>query len=134
MMNSIRLRSFRNKMQIYNFCKIRVNSIENMRYPEIGDEVILNSNIEKNGLKPNLIVKIIGMDLTDDKYTYRINVTKDHTCWFSKYDIILNDPNSCIPKPNEPDSNDCCGSNCPDCVWLKYWERLHDYERRIKLT
>lgn len=113
-------------------CQSMTNKNRLGRHPEIGDEVVLNALEEKNGLKPNVIVKVIDMDLKDEKYTYRIQLTPDRTCWFSKYDVLLKDINAPIPKPSEPASNACCGSNCPDCVWLKYWERLQEYETRIK--
>lgn len=32
-------------------------------------------------------------------------------------------------KPRYPDPDDCCGSNCLDCVYVMYEKDLEDYEK-----
>lgn len=33
------------------------------------------------------------------------------------------------PKPAEPDSQDCCGNGCKDCVWVDYSTALEEWQR-----
>ena len=34
--------------------------------------------------------------------------------------------------PQPPDDSACCGNGCQDCVWIRYWDELQDYERKQK--
>ena len=33
-----------------------------------------------------------------------------------------------LTKPEEPIPEDCCGNDCPNCVWIEFWEELDAYE------
>lgn len=106
-----------------------------IRSPYKGDKVILNKKYisEKNGLLPNQIVTIIDIDKRDENYYYRVNLLESHyTAWFAKSDLILYDPLAIRPKPIAPENNQCCGSECQDCVWIQYWEDMNEWEAQQK--
>ncbi len=102
-----------------------------IRRPLLGDYVILSNGIEeKNGLYKDQIVKVISYDKNDIKMCYRVSLPSSHySAWFAESDLNLSNPNAPIPKPEPPESNECCGSECPDCVWITYWETLQEWER-----
>ena len=34
--------------------------------------------------------------------------------------------------PREPQMEECCGNDCPNCVWIQYASKLADYEEAMK--
>jgi hypothetical protein len=102
-----------------------------IRKPYKGDQVILanHSLLEKNGLSQHQIAIVISIDRNDLKNYYRVSLPDSfYTAWFAHDDLKLLDPNALIPKPNQPQNNECCGSECPDCVWIQYWEEMNEWE------
>lgn len=84
---------------------------------------------EKNGLFQHQIATIIAIDRKDMSHHYRVSLPDSlYTAWFAHDDLKLFDPNASIPKPNQPQHNECCGSECPDCVWIQYWEEMNEWE------
>ncbi|GMI21035.1 hypothetical protein TeGR_g761 [Tetraparma gracilis] len=77
---------------------------------------------------------LIQIDKNDERSHYRVALStapRADSCWLPARSLRLSDPNQPIPRPKEPENEECCGSDCPNCVWIQYWERLQDYERRV---
>eukprot|EP00298_Acanthocystis_sp_HF-20_P023435 c3236_g1_i1.p1 GENE.c3236_g1_i1~~c3236_g1_i1.p1 ORF type:complete len:102 (+),score=24.20 c3236_g1_i1:30-335(+) len=36
--------------------------------------------------------------------------------------------------PSEPAPSECCGNGCDECVWVEYWKKMEEYEKKIKLV
>jgi len=108
------------------------------RRPEVGDIVILAPGHVKElkGLFLGVSATVIQYDTNDPGLCYQVKLSPtsgsdlSETPWFSAADIVLKDPSSPIPQPIEPESNACCGSQCPDCVWVRYFESCKVYEKR----
>lgn len=116
------------------------------RQPEVGDVVVLaNANLtELKGLLSTAHGTVIKYDSGDPNLCYQVQLklpvsgdgtlyatTATETPWFSSSDITLKDPTAPIPPPKEPESNACCGSQCPDCVWIQYFAARKAYEARM---
>ena len=39
-----------------------------------------------------------------------------------------NKPTILLP-PKEPEPHECCGDDCPNCVWVTYFEELEKYKK-----
>jgi hypothetical protein len=35
-----------------------------------------------------------------------------------------------IIKPKEPEINQCCGCNCKNCIWIVYYKKLEEFEKK----
>ena len=107
------------------FCKI-------CRSPTVNDKVKLSRQVqavELRGLQRGDIATIIAHDKADQNLCYQVRLDcQDSTPWFAANELELLDANSEIPKPIEPDTSDCCGSQCENCVWIKYFRDLKTYE------
>jgi hypothetical protein len=102
-----------------------------IRKPYKGDQVILAdySLLEKNGMSQHQVATVIAIYRNDLNNYYRVSLPGSfYTAWFAHNDLELLDQNASIPKPNEPQNNECCGSECPDCVWIQYWEEMNEWE------
>lgn len=36
-----------------------------------------------------------------------------------------------VAAPAQPDPAECCGNDCPNCVWVQFWEKEQAYERAV---
>ena len=94
----------------------------------------LNSDVSSplKGLFSGVEVPVIDIDMTDDKFTFRVKIdtTPATTPWLPKAAVALSDPFSLPPRPSEP--TNCCGSECPDCVWITYWKDVEEWSETIK--
>ncbi|GMI17658.1 hypothetical protein TrLO_g10534 [Triparma laevis f. longispina] len=75
---------------------------------------------------------VVDIDPKDEKFYYRVKTSSTPPAqysWIPKDAVVLLDPSCTPPRPNEP--TNCCGSECPDCVWICYWKDLEDYNNVI---
>ena len=86
-------------------------------------------------LPPNHKAKVIQVDWEDAAKPYRVSFlpagsTSPVTPWFGTSEIELADHKALINPPEEPESNECCGSSCINCCWSVYFLRIKEYEER----
>jgi hypothetical protein len=115
------------------------------RQPGLRDQVKLNSQQELRGLQPEMVVEIVQVKLHErngDTNTtpYQVCLRNHRTPWFSADELILANPMERQPPPQRPAADECCGSSCPNCVWIVYrqeqreWNALrHDIAQRASL-
>ena len=62
-------------------------------------------------------------------FYYRVEIPESATKpWIGFDQLTLLDPLAPRPKPREPASNACCGSDCPNCVWIQYRAACEAFE------
>jgi hypothetical protein len=115
-----------------------------LRPPELNDVVKLSAVNSSHSAAQTGVVTLI--DQSDTSSYYRVCFSSSSSSsssvdspptqrWFPQFGAIeLDDPAAVIPKPVEPLQHECCGSECPDCVWIKYWERLNKWEALTKAS
>ena len=119
-------------------CCMRFCTISGVdRVPEVGDTVVLSA-LHRPGLKGFLAGDrgtVLQHDKGDPKLCYQVkHLISGDTPWFGAGDIVLLDPTAPPPRPVEPESNACCGSQCPNCVWIQYFEACRLYDLRMAKT
>ncbi|ETV81153.1 hypothetical protein H257_05740 [Aphanomyces astaci] len=104
------------------------------RRPALRDLVILSPSLSASlGREPNEIAKIISDEsATDPKTPFRIQLPNSlDRPWVAAKDVGLADPHAHQPAPEPPASHECCGSSCPNCVWISYWEESQAWEAAV---
>ncbi|OQR80500.1 hypothetical protein THRCLA_23474 [Thraustotheca clavata] len=101
-----------------------------VRTPKLRDLVVLAPGIaERNGLKAGDVAKVILHDIKDVATPYRLQIPNTlERPWFAAEDIVLADPNASQPAPEPPGDHECCGSSCPNCVWISHWAECQEWE------
>jgi hypothetical protein len=112
----------------------RLNS-QMSRRPTVRDLVKLNPSLDVDSLKDlrkEQVVKVAQDQADTDPVTpYQVRwQTADGMVtspWFEEGDLVLADPMAPWPKPEVPEN--CCGSHCPNCVWIQYQQECDAWIR-----
>ncbi|CAK4629240.1 hypothetical protein LEN26_010448 [Aphanomyces euteiches] len=112
-------------------------TLSTQRRPALRDLVVLAPGLEeKAGLKAGDVAKIIADESKTDPATpFRLKLPDSLECpWVSADDVVLLDPLAAQPPPEPPASHECCGSSCPNCVWITHWEACQAWEKEQQQT
>jgi hypothetical protein len=117
-------------------CRHRLNRRQmSGRRPTVRDLVKLHPSLDVESLKDlrKEQVATVTQDqaATDPVTPYQVRwATADGTFtspWFEEGDLVLADPLAPWPKPEVPEN--CCGSQCPNCVWVQYQQECDEWIR-----
>ncbi len=84
----------------------------------------------RGGLVPGELLLVVAHDMEDAVNPYRVQ-HPDHLekCgWYGAEHLVLVDASASPVPPEPPGSNTCCGSDCPNCVWIQYWRECQEWE------
>ncbi len=104
------------------------------RRPSVRDLVKLNPSLgltSLKGLVAGHVVKITQDQTSADPTTpYQVRLESADMVthpWFKEDELVLADPIAPWPKPEAPEN--CCGSSCPNCVWIRYQAECDEWTK-----
>ena len=106
-----------------------------VRRAGVGDRVVLAEGIsEAKGLRRGDVATVIKLHPKGRlEFFYRIELADSYAKpWLGLHQLTLLDPLAPRPRPTEPESNECSGSDCPNCVWISYWDACEAFELQEK--
>ena len=102
------------------------------RRPTLWDKVILAPGVpDTRGLRQGVIATVIKLHpKSRPDFYFRVEIPDCHgQPWLGIDELTLQNPEAPLPKPREPAPNECCGAECPNCVWIQYWDARAEFER-----